>query len=1254
MSLLKKIFTSAVVMTTILWSVGAGFVSTAQAAGSYPAGSLLALQGQKGAAVYIVMDNGTKKVFPSTKEYFTWYTNFDKVVRVPVTELDKYPDGGAVGLRPGTKLVTHMNTAKIYAVEPNSVIRWIPDASTASTLYGSDWAKKVYDVIPGFFSSTYTVGTDLSSTYPTGTLVKSGSTTYYIDGSTKRPFAGTGFADNNFNTADVITVTDLSAYTDGTSITSKESALAGLTSSTPTPGNTGGVTVSLAADTPASGMVVSNSARAPFTKLAVTTGSQAATIDTMIVKRGGIGQDGAFSSVDVLDASTNLPLDTNSKTFNSNHEATFTKDITIPANTTKYLILSGNMGTLTDYAGEAPALGVSSITLTGGGTVSGTLPIYGNTQTLNATITIGSATVSRGSYLNATSTALEVGKTDYTFTAFQIQAGSAEDVTLKQMSAYQIGTASLTSDLNNWELLRDGTKIADGVVDTSNSKYINFILTSPLTIPKGQTYQFQIRADVESGSARTVQVGFYRRTDILVQGQTYGYNITPTTSGTGTSASATTNPVFWGNTATISSGTMTVERSNTVTATNITVGNDQTLGAFKFTVKGEPIDVTALTLTITSSSGSQIEDALQAVKLVDANGKTLAGPTDLTALTVPFTDTFTLPVGDTVVKVVGNLSTNGGWATNDTIYASLNTPASKIIATGQTTGDAITPTTASQIDTNTQTVKAAYLTVTRNTLPSSNNVIKGAQDVLLGSWNFDATNSGENIRITSLVFAASSTEVSNLTVYDGVYGSGGVAKSPINDAPTAGDGQSSTFAFDDPIIITKGTNRTIQLVGDINSAATTNQSSEFGLTDTNTTANASVLAYGVSTGNRATLALTADNGAVLTYSAGGSITISTSNNPTNGFVRAGATGVTFGSIKLDAQYEPIDVTVLKIFTTDGGLTGTATGNYQDVTQLYVYDGTKVIASGPVSSNGYITFNLDRGVLTVQQDQSKILTIKADIGTINQNLDNAPATPAADVRFGIGGTDGITAIGNSSNATVSTETYNGSTTSSMIIHKAIPTVTYSQSGNVLGAATAMVNGASDVFAYKVAADANGSEVLLYRTSFEIATGGDGAISVSSCYVKDSEGNTVGASTNLTDVDATTAGYVSYVFDNPTVSAGDTKEALMISPGASMTYKLNCTIATAGTGDNLSVSMLGDTASSTPAASFGTPAAAGQNLADAWGTMNQGNFVWSDNFKNRGLATDGSNATAYGQWYNGYLVSGLGANTTGTAYVIGWSS
>ena len=104
MSLIKRLFVFSLVVTTVLWSFGG---LTVKAAGSYGAGSLLALEGVSGAAVYYIGSDGMKYVFPDGKTYNTWYTDFSDVVRVDVAELDMYEDGGAATYRPGTKLITH-------------------------------------------------------------------------------------------------------------------------------------------------------------------------------------------------------------------------------------------------------------------------------------------------------------------------------------------------------------------------------------------------------------------------------------------------------------------------------------------------------------------------------------------------------------------------------------------------------------------------------------------------------------------------------------------------------------------------------------------------------------------------------------------------------------------------------------------------------------------------------------------------------------------------------------------------------------------------------------------------------------------------------------------------------------------------------------------------------------------------------------------------------------------------------------------
>jgi len=75
------------------------------------------------------------------------------------------------------------------------------------------------------------------------------------------------------------------------------------------------------------------------------------------------------------------------------------------------------------------------------------------------------------------------------------------------------------------------------------------------------------------------------------------------------------------------------------------------------------------------------------------------------------------------------------------------------------------------------------------------------------------------------------------------------------------------------------------------------------------------------------------------------------------------------------------------------------------------------------------------------------------------------------------------------------------------------------------------------------------------------------------------------------------------------------------------------------DAVSTSLLGDTATTTNDTG-GDPAA-------VYTVNNQGNFVWSD------LNLDESQAAASltsKQWYNGYLVAGLGGAATSTAITI----
>ncbi len=191
-------------------------------------GMLFAKINTKDATVYYIGSDCKKYAFPDPKTYYTWYDNFDKVVRVTVDELDLYPDGGVINYRPGIKLVKTQDSNKVYAVEPNGVLRHITSAAMARSLYGDNWHTLVQDVIQGYFVSTYTKGSSLNDLLPTGTLAKEpdNDTIYYIQNGKKRAFSSlAAFNANYFRMKDVVIRTNLASYTSGTTINRFETEL---------------------------------------------------------------------------------------------------------------------------------------------------------------------------------------------------------------------------------------------------------------------------------------------------------------------------------------------------------------------------------------------------------------------------------------------------------------------------------------------------------------------------------------------------------------------------------------------------------------------------------------------------------------------------------------------------------------------------------------------------------------------------------------------------------------------------------------------------------------------------------------------------------------------------------------------------------------------------------------------------------------------------------------------------------------------
>jgi hypothetical protein len=179
MTKIRKAFTMSLMLVTVLAMT---VVVAPEASAAASAGDLIKMDGLS--SVYYLGADGKRYVFPNEATYFSWYRGFSSVMTIPQSELESYPLGKNITMRPGTKLVKITTNPKVYAVESDGVLRAIPDEATALALYGDMWNKRIVDVPDAFFTN-YTIASEdvMSDAYPEGTLVKfgEGADVYYID-----------------------------------------------------------------------------------------------------------------------------------------------------------------------------------------------------------------------------------------------------------------------------------------------------------------------------------------------------------------------------------------------------------------------------------------------------------------------------------------------------------------------------------------------------------------------------------------------------------------------------------------------------------------------------------------------------------------------------------------------------------------------------------------------------------------------------------------------------------------------------------------------------------------------------------------------------------------------------------------------------------------------------------------------------------------------------------------------------------------
>ncbi len=355
-------------------------------------------------------------------------------------------------------------------------------------------------------------------------------------------------------------------------------------------------------------------------------------------------------------------------------------------------------------------------------------------------------------------------------------------------------------------------------------------------------------------------------------------------------------------------------------------------------------------------------------------------------------------------------------------------------------------------------------------------------------------------------------------------------------------------------------------------------------------------------------------------------------------VVAGSSMVPMTAARLQATNEDIDITQFIVRVADGGLKGTGVGNYTQISKFYLKLDGNVVGN----SSGYnigasnMTITLGRGDLTIPMGTvGKKLEVLADLVKIGTN---EAGTDNADIKVGLNGKNGFIAVGNGSNAIVTNanKNYNDSTGTAVILHKAVPQIVLVTPTNTLGTTSIL---------HEAKITAVGGNIGVFRLSYTTAV--SSGVGLTNAYTRlVSCGGGCGgimdgsqlATTVAVGSDVVSGVKIWNMAIDSTQSHG--KSLLSIANGATATIDFIATATLTTNADTVSTSLLGDTASTMTDNLTGAP-------AYAFTLNNQGDFVWSD-FRNTEVTTSGGLTSP--QWFNGYLVSGLGSTATSTPITI----
>lgn len=997
---------------------------------------------------------------------------------------------------------------------------------------------------------------------------------------------------------------------------------------------TGGALTVMAGTQPANSLAPFNASRVPFTTFTLTnTSSGAVSVNSVTVQRTGLAADAAFAGVELIDQN-GLQLGV-SRTFDSNHEATIGTPFTLNPGQSETFTVAGNMASQSvenSYAGQVASLSVVSINTTA--TVAGSLPITGAQQTVNSTLAIGGATTYVSSFDPNSYRTESIGTTGLTFSGIRVTASSAEDQKLMSVTWNQSGSIG-SNDLANLVTVVNGTSYP--VTVDSTGKYYSSTFPSGILIPKGNTVDVYLKGDIvgNDASGRTIEFDIYRQSDVYLVGQTYGYGVTPIsgTSGSDTSYTAQTSvsdqsrfttgtPWFEGSLVLVQPGTLsTVGNAGSIGAQNIAVNvPGQVLGGFTTNFTGEPVTVQSLVFHVSSSTpGYQ----LTSVSIVDQNGHVVAGPVDEvdSTATLTFNSSITFPVGPETYTIKGQVASG---APNGTTFQLSTNPSSSdwTNAQGQTSGANVSLTNGS-FTLSTMTVEGPSLIISAASNPAATNVAPGAQNYVFANINLDASQSGEDVRLSSLPIALTlggSAAIGDLSSCQLWNGSTPLNNQVVNGSAFTGSNTTANFIFQNALTIPKGTVVTLSLTCNLQSGLTGSRTYAFGVNTANypsPTGVSSGIGLLTSGGNTDLTVQTGHSG-VMTLGTASLAASVDSSSPSYAVAAGGATGVTIGTVNLQPTSDSVNLTKIGL-RLNGNLASSS-----DVAMAYIYaNGVKVgsvlFTGSPVavgSNNYYYATSTLATSINLPQNVGTLLTIKADISQIGPG---SAGTDGHEIKIDLADANGT---GVSSGASVDS----GATASSVAgvgIFRSYPT--FATAGSLSSTLLGTVSGAT-LYQFSVTANSNNS-ISIDKFSVNVGTS-----SASTANGTTSVNNLKMYAYTDSGFSQTVSGFSNGLINTPVTNLLNTgtttvtaTSPVVIPQGTTYYFKVVGDVTqqagTNGTHGSVQTYLAGDSVNLAPAM-YNVSALSGYNL------------VWSPN----ATTTSAQNVSA-NDWTNGYGLIGL---------------